>query len=45
MLTQGNRYYTGGSIEFLDAPGEWHYDPNTNELYVFPPPGIVLRAT
>ena len=44
MLTQGNRFYMEGSIEFLDEQGEWHYDRNTSMLYVFPPPGISLAA-
>ena len=34
-----------GSIEFLDAPGEWHFDPSTRELYVFPPRGVSLEST
>ena len=33
----GNRFYMEGSIEMLDAPGEWHFDPETRSLYVFPP--------
>ena len=34
-----------GSIEFLDAPGEWHFDPSTRDLYVFPPRGVSLDST
>ena len=29
-----------GSLEFLDAEGEWHFDPATRELYVVPPAGV-----
>ena len=35
--TVGNRFYMEGSIEMLDAPGEWHFDAETRSLYVFPP--------
>eukprot|EP01051_Picozoa_sp_SAG22_P028627 SAG22_NODE_10193_length_548_cov_0.919822_2_plen_113_part_00 len=44
MLTQGNRFYMEGSIEFLDEPGEWYFNRNTSELFVFPPAGLSLSA-
>jgi len=31
----GARYYIEGHINCLDAPGEWFYDKNTGELYVW----------
>ena len=38
-------YYIEGSIECLDAPGEWYYDPNQQYLYVYPKDGDVkLRS-
>ena len=36
----GNRYYMEGSIEFLDAEGEWHFDPATRVLSLIPPKGF-----
>ena len=33
----GNRFYMEGSAEFLDDQGEWHFDPASRELYLFPP--------
>ena len=44
MLTQGNRYYMEGSVEFLDEQGEWYFNRNTSELLVFPPTGLSLSA-
>ena len=41
---KGNRFYMEGSIEFLDAEGEWHFDASTRELYVFPPQGVRLES-
>ena len=29
---RGNPYYLEGSVEFLDAPGEWHFDPASRQL-------------
>ena len=34
-----------GSLEFLDAEGEWHFDPVTRALYVIPPTGIDLAQS
>eukprot|EP00756_Hemistasia_phaeocysticola_P003782 Hpha_TRINITY_DN12449_c0_g1::TRINITY_DN12449_c0_g1_i1::g.42998::m.42998 len=39
-LSTKNRFYMEGNIEFLDAAGEWHYDPRTRALYVVPPSGV-----
>lgn len=41
-LSRGNRFYMEGSREFVDAPGEWHFNPTTRELVVFPPSGVSL---
>ncbi len=35
----GDPYYLFGSLLALDAPGEWHFDPTTNELYFWAPGG------
>ncbi|MCD6353919.1 MAG: T9SS type A sorting domain-containing protein [Prolixibacteraceae bacterium] len=32
-------YYLEGKLEFLDAPGEWFYDVDSKELYVWLPDG------
>jgi hypothetical protein len=39
--THGNRFYMEGSIEFLDAPGEWHLDSSTHVLSIIPPAEVV----
>lgn len=36
----GNRFYMEGSIEMLDAPGEWHFDAEKRSLHVFPPTAL-----
>ena len=36
----GNRYYIEGSLEFLDSPGEWHYDRHSHTLWVVPPADV-----
>jgi hypothetical protein len=43
-LYQKNRFYMEGSLEFLDAEGEWHFDAKSRELYVFPPSGASFNA-
>eukprot|EP00927_Polykrikos_kofoidii_P002149 TRINITY_DN10838_c0_g1_i2.p1 TRINITY_DN10838_c0_g1~~TRINITY_DN10838_c0_g1_i2.p1 ORF type:complete len:702 (-),score=80.76 TRINITY_DN10838_c0_g1_i2:1058-3163(-) len=40
----GNRYYMEGSLEFLDKEGEWHFDSETNSIYVFPPAEVKVDA-
>lgn len=39
---KGNRYYIEGSLEFLDEEGEWHFDAETDYLYVYPPADLHL---
>lgn len=39
--SHGNRFYVEGSIEFLDSPGEWHLDQQTQVLSLIPPDGVV----
>jgi len=34
---QGNPFYITGALAFLDAPGEYYFDPQTNLLYFYPP--------
>jgi len=34
-----NQYYLEGSLELLDAPEEWFFDKDTNQLYFIPPAG------
>lgn len=43
-MTGKNRFYMEGALEFLDAEGEWHFDPASRELYLFPPTGVKLTA-
>ncbi|MCL2722293.1 MAG: right-handed parallel beta-helix repeat-containing protein [Treponema sp.] len=33
----GNPYYITGALAFLDAPGEYYFDKETNFLYFYPP--------
>lgn len=35
--TEGRLYYVYNMIEELDIPGEWFYDKNNGELYIYPP--------
>jgi len=35
--SQGNPFYVTGALAFLDAPGEYYFDPQTNLLYFYPP--------
>lgn len=39
----GNRFYMEGSLEFLDSEGEWHFDHESNSLYVFPPAELGVK--
>ena len=39
MRGSGSRFYIEGSLELLDAEGEWHFDHEGNWLYVLPPGG------
>lgn len=44
----GNRFYLEGSLDFLDAEGEWHYDRRTRRLRVLvaaDPGGLPLVLT
>ncbi|MDW8075978.1 MAG: right-handed parallel beta-helix repeat-containing protein, partial [Bacteroidota bacterium] len=34
---RGARFYLEGKREFLDKPGEWYYDEQTDTLYLWPP--------
>ncbi len=34
-------YFLEGKLELLDAPGEWFYDKNTKELYLWLPDGTM----
>ena len=46
--TKHHYYYLEGTLELLDAPGEWVYDKSTGELYAWmpdsQPPDTSLRA-
>ena len=33
---EGSRYFLSGRREFLDAPGEWWFDPQAGRLYLIP---------
>ena len=35
----GSYYYLEGSLACLDAPGEWYFNPETRELYIYMPDG------
>lgn len=35
-ITKGQRFYIYNLIEELTAPGEWFYDKNTGNLYIYP---------
>ena len=35
-ISEGRRWYIYNLIEELDAPGEWFYDTETGELYIYP---------
>lgn len=41
-LSDHNRFYAEGSVEFVDVPGEWALNVETRELFVFPPTGISM---
>ncbi|MCS7177006.1 MAG: right-handed parallel beta-helix repeat-containing protein [Candidatus Kapabacteria bacterium] len=34
---RGSRFYLEGKREFIDKPGEWYYDEQTDTLYLLPP--------
>lgn len=45
----GSYYYIEGSLACLDAPGEWYFNPETRELYLWAkngvdPSGLVIRG-
>ena len=40
LVFNDDRYYLVGKKEFLDAPGEWYYDSDKQQLYVCMPVGI-----
>ncbi len=35
-VQQGQRYYVFNLLEELDMPGEWYYDIDTGEFYIYP---------
>ncbi len=35
-LGWGSKYYVEGKSQLLDTPGEWWYDANTKQLYLWP---------
>jgi len=39
LVFNDDRYYLVGKKEFLDAPGEWYYDEEKQQLYVCMPEG------
>jgi Right handed beta helix region/Chondroitinase B len=39
LIFNDDRYYLVGKKEFLDVPGEWFYDSNTKQLFVYSPDG------
>ena len=39
LVFNDDRYYLVGKKEFLDAPGEWYYDADKQQLYVCMPDG------
>lgn len=36
---RGNRFFVFGKLELLDSPGEWWWDPDRQQLYVWMPDG------
>jgi len=36
---RGNHFFVFGKLELLDSPGEWWWDPNQQQLYVWMPDG------
>ena len=36
-IRTGNRFYIQNVREALDAPGEWYYNPQTKDLFFYPP--------
>ena len=40
LVFNDDRYYLVGKKEFLDAPGEWYYDADKQQLYVCMPEGV-----
>lgn len=36
---RGNHFFVFGKLELLDSPGEWWWDPNQRQLYVWMPDG------
>ena len=38
------RHYMEGSSDFLDVPGEWHFDPTSRELILIPPVGFAAPS-
>jgi hypothetical protein len=37
---RGNRFYLENKIEFLDKPGEWYFDKNSDTLYILLPQNV-----
>ena len=33
-------YFLEGKLEFLDNENEWFFNPETKELYLYPPDGL-----
>ncbi len=42
-IGQHTAFYIDNIFEELDAPGEWFLDHKTNQLYYYPPAGILLE--
>ena len=38
--TKHHDYYLEGKLDFLDVESEWFYDPETGDLYFYPPAGV-----
>ncbi len=36
----GSKFYVSGARVLLDAPGEWFYDNNSGQLYIYMPNGL-----
>jgi hypothetical protein len=39
VIQPEDRYFAEGAVEFLDEPGEWHFDAKAGELLYLPLPG------
>lgn len=44
VFTSGARFFLQGNLSFLDVPGEYHYNKQTNTLYYYPAEGEDLRT-